>query len=137
MLLLSIFGILTTAQAGRETYVILVFRCDVREFEPVLRFSSEGLAFKHLVWDSLFHREPNKPEFKPLLATKLKWIGTTTVEIELRQGVVFHNGDRFTADDILETMRRLKIPMPVYHAIEPFVGLAMSKSLVPIKFVST
>ena len=40
--------------------------------------------------------------------------------IELRRGVVFHNGDRFTADDILETVRRLKDPnagLPRHRAI--------------------
>ena len=121
VLLLSIFGILTTAQAGpRDDTLYWSSAATFENLSPYYDFRPEGLAFKHLVWDSLFYREPNKPEFKPLLATKLKWIGTTTVEIELRQGVVFHNGDRFTADDILETVRRLKDPnagLPRHRAI--------------------
>ena len=121
VLLLSTFGILTTAQAGpRDDTLYWSSAATFENLSPYYDFRPEGLAFKHLVWDSLFYREPNKPEFKPLLATKLKWIGTTTVEIELRQGVVFHNGDRFTADDILETVRRLKDPnagLPRHRAI--------------------
>ena len=121
VLFLSVFGIWSTAQAGpRDDTLYWSSAVKFENLSPYYDFRPEGLAFKHLVWDSLFYREPNKPEFKPLLATKLKWIGTTTVEVELRQGVVFHNGDRFTADDILETIRRLKDPnagLPNHRAI--------------------
>jgi len=111
VLALSLFGIWTTAQAGpRDDTLYWSSAAKFENLSPYYDFRPEGLAFKHLVWDTLFYRERNKPVFKPQLATKLTWMGTTTVEIELRQGVVFHNGDRFTADDILETVRRLKDP---------------------------
>lgn len=77
---------------------------------PYFDFRPEIQVFSHLIWDRLFYREPNSPVFKPHLATKLKWSGVTTVEIELRKDVFFHNGDRFTADDIVEMVRRLKDP---------------------------
>ncbi|MEC9185161.1 MAG: hypothetical protein VX930_12870, partial [Pseudomonadota bacterium] len=72
VLLLSIFGILTTSQAGpRDDTLYWSSAATFENLSPYYDFRPEGLAFKHLVWDSLFYREPNKPEFKPLLATKL------------------------------------------------------------------
>lgn len=80
----------------------------LENISPYFDFRPEVQIFSHLIWDRLFYREPNSPAFKPHLATKLKWIGITTVEIELRKDVVFHNGERFSADDIIEMVRRLK-----------------------------
>jgi peptide/nickel transport system substrate-binding protein len=94
------------------------------EFEnisPYYDFRPEVEIFSHLVWDRLFYREPNSPTFKPHLATKMKWVGITTVEIDLRKDVVFHNGDRFSADDIVEMVRRLKnaeLGTPEHRAIK-------------------
>ncbi len=109
--LLLVGGLFNSAQAGPHDDTL--YWSSAAKFEnlnPYYDLRPEGLAFKHLVWDALFYREQNKPLFKPLLATKLNWISAKSVEVELRQGVVFHNGDPFTADDILETVRRLKDP---------------------------
>ena len=94
------------------------------EFEnisPYYDFRPEVEIFSHLIWDRLFHREPNSPTFKPHLATKMKWVGITTVEIDLRKNVVFHNGDQFSADDIVEMVSRLKnseLGTPQHRAIK-------------------
>jgi peptide/nickel transport system substrate-binding protein len=94
------------------------------EFEnisPYYDFRPEVEIFSHLIWDRLFHRDPNSPIFKPHLATKMKWVGITTVEIDLRKNVVFHNGDQFSADDIVEMVSRLKNPelgTPQHRAIK-------------------
>ena len=120
--LLLMGGLFNSAQAGPHDDTL--YWSSAAKFEnlnPYYDFRPEGLALKHLVWDTLFYREPNKPLFKPLLATKLNWISTKSVEVELRQGVVFHNGDPFTADDILETVRRLKDPkvgLPKHRGIK-------------------
>jgi len=93
---------------------------------PYFDFRPETRVFSHLIWDRLFYREPNSPVFKPHLATKLTWSGITTVEIELRKDVVFHNGDRFSADDIVEMVRRLKDPKrgtPRHRAIKWIAGI--------------
>ena len=94
------------------------------EFETVTHyydFRPEVEAISRLVWDRLFYREPNSPTYRPNLASKLVWKGITTVEIDLRTDIVFHNGDQFTADDIVETVRRLKNPdlgFPKHRGIE-------------------
>lgn len=43
---------------------------------------------------------------KPLLATEWKRIDDQTVELKLREGVKFHNGDEMTAEDVVFTFSR-------------------------------
>lgn len=102
----------------------ILYWATASEFETVTHyydFRPEVEAISRLVWDRLFYREPDSPTYRPNLARKLVWKGITTVEIELRRDVVFHNGDRFTADDIVETVRRLKdadLGLPRHRGIE-------------------
>jgi len=48
----------------------------------------------------------NTQALKPGLATSWKPLNDTTWEFKLRQGVKFHDGSPFTADDIIFTMQR-------------------------------
>jgi peptide/nickel transport system substrate-binding protein len=49
----------------------------------------------------------DKLEIKPALATSWKLLDNTTWEFKLRQGVVFHDGSPFTADDVIFTIDRV------------------------------
>ena len=44
---------------------------------------------------------------KPLLATSWKYVDDTTLEFELRPNVVFHDGSKFTADDVVYTLNTM------------------------------
>lgn len=56
-----------------------------------------------LVFDKLVYKDPKTFEYKGLLASSWKWIDTTTLEMELRRGVTWHDGRPFTADDVKYT----------------------------------
>ena len=60
-----------------------------------------GVIIAQQVWDTLIYRDPKTDEYKGQLATAWKWIDDKTLELELRQGVKFHNGAAFTADDVV------------------------------------
>lgn len=47
---------------------------------------------------------------KPALATEWKNLDPLTWEFKLRQGVKFHNGDPFTADDVQYSLQRIQDP---------------------------
>ncbi|MEP7260495.1 MAG: ABC transporter substrate-binding protein [Usitatibacter sp.] len=49
----------------------------------------------------------DKLEIKPSLATSWKFVDNTTWEFKLKQGVVFHDGSAFTADDVIFTIERV------------------------------
>lgn len=59
------------------------------------------------IWDALLEIDPKNGKFRPSLATSYKWIDATTIEFKLRKDVVFHNGEKFDADDVVFTMNYL------------------------------
>lgn len=64
----------------------------------------EGMIVGRLLWDNLVERNPTTGQYEPLLATSYKWVNETTLDLELRQGVKFHNGAAFTAEDVVYTL---------------------------------
>jgi peptide/nickel transport system substrate-binding protein len=64
----------------------------------------EGIILGRHIWDSLLEVDPDTGDLMPSLAKSYKWIDDTTIEFELRDDVVFHNGQKFTADDVVHTM---------------------------------
>jgi peptide/nickel transport system substrate-binding protein len=97
------------AQQARDTLRI-VFRDGVPNVDPYFNSQRTGLILAHQGWDCLVHRDPNDFSFKPLLATAWNWVDTTTIDFTLRQGVTFHNGDPFTADDVVYTFNTVANP---------------------------
>ena len=70
----------------------------------------EGLLLNHSVWDGLLYRDPETGEYKGNLATEWTWIDATTIEFKLREGVTFHNGEPFNADDVVYTVNFVADP---------------------------
>jgi peptide/nickel transport system substrate-binding protein len=69
-----------------------------------------GIWFTRMVWDQLVHRNPESFEYEPLLATGWEQIGDKTWRFNLRQGVTFHNGEPFDADDVVYTLNWVSDP---------------------------
>ena len=63
-----------------------------------------GLIVAHHTWDTLIYRDPETFQLRPQLATSWKYVDDTTIEFELRPGVVFHDGSPMTADDVVYTV---------------------------------
>lgn len=62
-----------------------------------------------LVFDNLLHQEPDG-KLIPWLATDWKNLSPTVWQFKLRTDVKFHNGDPFSADDVVATFDRLVAP---------------------------
>ncbi len=69
-----------------------------------------GVILAHHIWDNLVYRDPKTNEYKPELATAWRWVNETTLEFDLRQGVKFHNGEPFDADDVVYTLNFVSKP---------------------------
>jgi peptide/nickel transport system substrate-binding protein len=77
----------------------------------------EGRFVTDEVYDSLIGYDVRKRAFTPALAKSWKRIDDTTLEFELRDDVKFHNGDKFSADDVVYIANWLldpntKLPFP-------------------------
>ena len=75
--------------------------------EPLREQSNVGsrtfsFIFETLIMQNLMGQLENKPG----LAESWKRIDERTVELALRKGVKFHNGDEMTADELLEFKRK-------------------------------
>ena len=83
-----------------------------KELESLDRYyntAREGMIVSRHLYDDLIYRDPETWEYKPLLAKSFKWVDNTTIEFELRQGITFHNGEKFDADDVVYTLNYGKV----------------------------
>jgi peptide/nickel transport system substrate-binding protein len=62
------------------------------------------------VWDTLVYRDPRSGAYQGGLAVAWRSIDDRTLELDLRQGVVFHDGSPFGADDVVYTLNFVSRP---------------------------
>jgi peptide/nickel transport system substrate-binding protein len=86
------------------------FQKELESADVYYNSAREGILLARSVWDSLLYRDPTTGEFKGNLATEWTWVDDVTVEFKLRQGVKFHNGEPFTADDVVYTVNYVVNP---------------------------
>jgi len=77
---------------------------ELENVDSYFNSSREGVVLQRAIWDGLIYRDPMTNEYKGNLATEWTWIDDTTLELKLREGVTFHNGDPFTAEDVVATV---------------------------------
>ncbi|NUZ05629.1 ABC transporter substrate-binding protein [Piscinibacter koreensis] len=78
---------------------------DVQSMDPHSLNESLQLSFTGNVYESLIERDKNMG-LAPALATKWTQTSPTVWRFDLRQGVKFHDGTPFTADDVVFTFKR-------------------------------
>ncbi|WP_296761442.1 ABC transporter substrate-binding protein [Sediminimonas sp.] len=82
----------------------VAFTKELENVDSYFNSSREGVVLQRAVWDGLIYRDPATNEYKGNLATSWEWIDDTTLEFKLREGVTFHNGEAFNADDVVYTV---------------------------------
>ena len=70
----------------------------------------DGFITNKVVQDTLVYWDTVDKKLKPQLASEWKRVDANTIDFKLHQGVKFHNGQDFTADDVVYTFQ---------HAIDP------------------
>src|SRR5687768_11980826 len=97
------------AQKSADT-LRLAFRDSVPNIDPYYNSQRTGLILSHTYQDMLVYRDPANFEIKPLLATEWKLVDPLTIDFTLRQGVKFHDGSAFSADDVVYTINTVSNP---------------------------
>ena len=78
----------------------VAFQYPLQSLDVYFSPGREALLASFWAWDALLFRDPATLTFKPLLATAWRYVDDKTIELDIRQGVKFHNGDPLTADDV-------------------------------------
>mgnify|MGYP006274456361 CR=1 FL=1 len=101
-------GVLASAQAERNVLRV-AYVDNVQSFYPVIATTFADLQVARSVYDKLFVAGPDGPE--PALALTLDSNeAQTDWTMTLREGVQWHNGDPFTADDVVHNIERYADP---------------------------
>ncbi len=107
-LLVSMVIGLAPAHAQKSADTLRVtWRDAIPNVDPYYNSLRTGLVVAHQAWDCLVYRDPDTFQIKPLLATSWRYIDPTTLEFDLRHDVKFHNGDPFSADDVVYTVNTI------------------------------
>ncbi len=92
------------ANEARDTLRIS-WRDAVDTLDPYRNQLRTGLVLAHHIWDCLADRDPQTLQIRPLLATGWTQTDDTTLDFTLRDGVRFHDGAAFGAEDVAATVQ--------------------------------
>lgn len=98
-------GLAAPALAGPRDDTLNVAMLRETDFIDRLHTNArETQLLSSLIYDTLLYANPQTGKFEGLLAKSWTWVDDKTVEFELREGIRFHNGEAFDADDVVFTV---------------------------------
>ncbi|GGB12021.1 ABC transporter substrate-binding protein [Brucella endophytica] len=107
---LAMFGT-TAALAGKvDNDIRFAYDQAPESVDPYFNNVRIGVIVGQHVWDTLVYRDPDTGEYKGQLAKSWRQVDDRTIEFELRQGIKFHNGEEFDADDAVYTLNFVADP---------------------------
>jgi len=112
---LAIALALSAASAGAQERtpsgtLTIGWRWDPETMDPQMHRQRYTQIISHQMREKLTHQEPPGLMPVPLVARSITQIDETTYEVTIHEGVLFHNGDELTSDDIVFTFERLWAP---------------------------
>lgn len=113
-------GTMMTAANAENTLRWAVVQ-DIPSVDPNSYSYTFTIAVQRHIYDGLV-RYNQEMELEPALATSWKVISPTVWEFKLREGVTFHNGNPFTADDVIASLERLTDPTSPVKVLNAYRG---------------
>lgn len=121
--LAAALAISVSATALQAETVKWASRADIFSLDPNSIPSTSNLAFLNHIYEGLVRYDPTF-QLEPALATEWELVDGKFWRFKLREGVKFHDGAEFTADDVVASFKRaadpaspLKGNMPLYKDI--------------------
>lgn len=87
--------------------IIFAQGSDLTTMDPNEGTQERAYSLTNHIYDPLLTFDSDM-KMQPALATKWEWIDELQLEIELREGVKFHNGDSFTTKDVEFTLLKMQ-----------------------------
>lgn len=111
LLLAAAIGAAAPAWAGkRDNSIKFAADQSPENIDPYFNNVRIGVIIGQQVWDTLIYRDPKTGEYKGHLAKSWAWVNDKALDVELREGVKFHNGEAFGADDVVYTLNFVSKP---------------------------
>jgi peptide/nickel transport system substrate-binding protein len=89
------------ALAGKsDNTLVVAFPREVTTLDGLYSRARENDVLGLLTDDALFYVDPKTLQAVPLAAKAHKFVNDTTLDVELRQGIRFHDGSEMTAEDV-------------------------------------
>lgn len=93
----------------QEPTLIVAQGVDATMLDPGMHSETTTANVERQIFDPLLDKGEGQ-EYEPALATNWDPVSPTTWEIQLREGVQFHDGERLTAEDVQYTIERILDP---------------------------
>lgn len=102
-------GLLKTRTPATDTSLVTLARIALYSVDPPAldffhAFDPDTFSVTSAIHDALIYIDADG-SVQPGLATAWRQVDSVTWELELRQGVTFHDGSPFSADDVIATLR--------------------------------
>lgn len=96
-------------EVSYKTDVVIGVGANLTSFDPYDQTNFPHTRMQQLVYDRLVYYNPTTKEISPMLAESWEISDDSTeYTFKLRQDVTFHNGEKFTADDVVYSIERGK-----------------------------
>lgn len=119
---------LPAGAAGGGAIVVSDHFQDPATLDPPRQFSEKNHTIVQQIYDGLLRFTP-EGTLEPALAESWRWIDDRTLELRLRPGVVFHNGEPFDAESARASIARYLDPATEFPA-RPFIDTIESAQAV-------
>lgn len=104
-LFLAACGSLASAQSQLDELTVAM-SSDLSSFDPATGNAGSDHVFLYPVYDTLIDFDPETTEPTPGLAESWEYTDDLTLELKLREGVTFHDGEEFNAEAVAENLNR-------------------------------
>ena len=120
------------APAGADGVITagISYELGTNGYDPMKTTSALTVAANWHTMEGLTDLNPATREVYPALGAELpKKVDDTTYEVKLRDGAVFHDGSKVTADDVVFSFARVQDPAnkSLYNAFIPFIDKVEKK----------
>lgn len=93
---------------------------DISSLDPQVGKEMRACIVSQQIFDTLVQWDPERgmgSEIVPALAESWEYLDDCTLQLKLRQDVLFHNGEKMTADDVVYSIERtMNSKYVAYHA---------------------
>jgi peptide/nickel transport system substrate-binding protein len=100
----------SSATRGEDPPLELIVTADAETLDPRYVTDAVGMRVSRLIHAGLVRLDPDTLAPVPYLARAWEWKDERTLEVSLRDGIVFHSGAHFTSEDVVATLRAFASP---------------------------